>query len=117
AVQIAFGNKSRMEVDKRYDEAFEYLNQPADKKNFDKSDPIIMFWQLHLIYGDQFYPKLHQMYRVLSDADYPLLDVGGVITDREKKQLFIYMASKAAGQNLISYFAKWGLHAEADTIE
>ncbi len=27
------------------------------------------------------------------------------------------MASKAAGQNLISYFAKWGLHAEADTIE
>ncbi|WP_141550692.1 M60 family metallopeptidase, partial [Bacillus thuringiensis] len=70
AVQIAFGNKSRMEVDKRYDEAFEYLNQPADKKNFDKSDPIIMFWQLHLIYGDQFYPKLHQMYRVLSDADY-----------------------------------------------
>ncbi|HDX9492874.1 TPA: peptidase M60 [Bacillus thuringiensis] len=117
AVQIAFGNKSRMEVDKRYDEAFEYLNQPADKKNFDKSDPIIMFWQLHLIYGDQFYPKLHHMYRVLSDADYPLLDVGGVITDREKKQLFIYMASKAAGQNLISYFAKWGLHAEADTIE
>ncbi|MBK5494522.1 M60 family metallopeptidase [Bacillus sp. TH13] len=117
AVQIAFGNKSRMEVDKRYDEAFEYLNQPADKKNFDKSDPIIMFWQLHLIYGDQFYPKLHQMYRVLSDADYPLLDLGGVITDREKKQLFIYMASKAAGQNLISYFAKWGLHAEADTIE
>ncbi|MBK5348589.1 peptidase M60 [Bacillus sp. TH44] len=117
AVQLAFGNKSRMEVDKRYDEAFDYLNQPVDKKNFDKSDPIIMFWQLHLIYGDQFYPKLHQMYRVLSDADYPLLDVGGVITDREKKQLFIYMASKAAGQNLISYFAKWGLHAEVDTVE
>ena len=31
--------------------------------------------------------------------------------------MFIYMASKASGQNLISYFAKWGLHAEADTIE
>ncbi|MBJ8206307.1 hypothetical protein JDS91_34825, partial [Bacillus cereus] len=30
---------------------------------------------------------------------------------------FIYMASKAAGQNLISYFARWGLHAEADTVE
>ena len=31
--------------------------------------------------------------------------------------MFIYMASKASGQNLISYFAKWGLHAEPDTIE
>ena len=104
AVQLAFGNKSRMEVDGRYERAFKYLNQPDNQKNFDKADPIIMFWQLHLIYGDQFYPKLHQMYRVMSDADYPLLDTDQVITSREKKQLFIYTASKVAGQNLISYF-------------
>ncbi|MDA1815053.1 M60 family metallopeptidase [Bacillus cereus] len=117
AVQLAFGNKSRMEVDGRYEEAFAYLNQPDDQKNFDKADPLIMFWQLHLIYGDQFYPKLHQMYRVLSDTEYSMLDTEEVISSREKKQMFIYMASKASGQNLISYFAKWGLHAEPDTIE
>ncbi|WP_411501034.1 putative mucin/carbohydrate-binding domain-containing protein [Bacillus thuringiensis] len=117
AVQLAFGNKSRMEVDGRYEEAFAYLNQPDDQKNFDKADPLIMFWQLHLIYGDQFYPKLHQMYRVLSDTEYSMLDTEEVISSREKKQMFIYMASKASGQNLISYFAKWGLHAERDTIE
>ncbi|MGH0423334.1 M60 family metallopeptidase [Bacillus pretiosus] len=117
AVQVAFGNQSRMEKDGRYEKAFAYLNQPDDQKNFDKSDPIIMFWQLHLVYGDQFYPKLHQMYRALSDTEYPMLDTDEVIGDREKKQMFIYMASKAAGQNLISYFAKWGLHAEADTLE
>ncbi|OPA01005.1 wall-associated protein [Bacillus cereus] len=117
AVQLAFGNKSRMEVDGRYEEAFAYLNQPDDQKNFDKAGPIIMFWQLHLIYGDQFYPKLHQMYRVLSDTEYSMLDTEEVISSREKKQMFIYMASKASGQNLISYFAKWGLHAEPDTIE
>ena len=117
AVQLAFGNKSRMEVDGRYEEAFAYLNQQDDQKNFDKADPIIMFWQLHLIYGDQFYPKLHQMYRVLSDTEYSMLDTEEVISSREKKQMFIYMASKASGQNLISYFAKWGLHAEPDTIE
>ncbi len=117
AVQVAFGNKSRMEVDGRYEQAFAYLNQPDDQKNFDKSDPIIMFWQLHLIYGDQFYPKLHQMYRVLSDTEYSMLDTDEVISSREKKQMFIYMASKASGQNLISYFEKWGLHAEADTVE
>ncbi|MDA1811538.1 wall-associated protein [Bacillus sp. HSTU-bmb18] len=117
AVQLAFGNKSRMEVDGRYEQAFAYLNQPDDQKNFDKADPLIMFWQLHLIYGDQFYPKLHQMYRVLSDTEYSMLDTNEVISSREKKQMFIYMASKASGQNLISYFAKWGLHAEPDTVE
>ncbi|WP_368906620.1 M60 family metallopeptidase, partial [Bacillus wiedmannii] len=117
AVQTGFGNSSRMEVDGRYEQAFEYLNKPNDQKDFDSSDPIVMFWQLHLVYGDQFYPKLHQMYRVMSDADYPLLDTDQVVTDREKKQLFIYTASKVAGQNLISYFEKWGLYADADTIE
>jgi len=76
-----------------------------------------MFWQLHLVYGDQFYPKLHQMYRVLSDTEYSMFETDEVISSREKKQMFIYMASKASGQNLISYFAKWGLHAEEDTVE
>ncbi|PKJ53559.1 M60 family metallopeptidase [Bacillus sp. SN10] len=117
AVQIALGNESRMELDGRYEQAFAYLNQPDEKKDFDKSDPLIMFWQLQLVYGDQFYPRLHQMYRVMSDADYPLLDSDQVITNREKKQLFIYTASKVAGQNLISYFEKWGLHADSDTVE
>ncbi|MEC5306886.1 M60 family metallopeptidase [Bacillus thuringiensis] len=118
AVQTALGNKSRMEVDGRYEKAFAYLNQPDEKKDFDKSDPVIMFWQLQLIYGDQFYPRLHQMYRVMSDADYPPLDTDQVITtDREKKQQFIYVASKVAGENLIPYFEKWGLHAEPYTVE
>ncbi|MGA5659394.1 putative mucin/carbohydrate-binding domain-containing protein [Bacillus bombysepticus] len=117
AVQTALGNKSRMEVDGRYERAFAYLNQQDGQKDFDKSDPIIMFWQLHLVYGDQFYPKLHQMYRVLSDTEYSMFETDEVILNREKKQMFIYMASKASGQNLISYFAKWGLHAEADTVE
>ncbi|PRT03803.1 M60 family metallopeptidase [Bacillus wiedmannii] len=117
AVQLAFGNESRMEKDGRYEKAFEYMNQPDAEKNFDESDPIVMFWQLNLVYGDQFYPKLHQMYRVLSDTEFPILDTEEVLSNREQQQVFIYMTSKAAGQNLISYFAKWGLQAEPDTVE
>ncbi|TCW59214.1 carbohydrate-binding protein (putative mucin) [Bacillus thuringiensis] len=117
AVQKAFGNKSRLEKDGRYEKALEYINQPDDQKDFAKSDPIVMFWQLHLVYGDQFYPKLHQMYRILSEMDYPSWDTEEVISDKEKQQMFIYMASKASGQNLMPFFAKWGLHAEADTVE
>ncbi|MGY2610671.1 M60 family metallopeptidase [Bacillus pretiosus] len=117
AVQLAFGNESRMEKDGRYEKAFEYMNQPDDEKDFDTSDPLIMFWQLHLIYGDKFYPNLHQMYRVMSDTEFPMLDTDKVLSNREQQQVFIYMTSKAAGQNLISYFAKWGLQAEPDTVE
>ena len=49
-----------------------------------------MFWQLQLVYGDQFYPRLHQMYRILSDTEFPMLDIDGVISDREKTNVYLY---------------------------
>ena len=73
-------------------------------------EKLVMFWQLHLAYGDQFYPKLHQMYRMLHDVEMPK-------SDDEKKQMFIYMTSKAAGQNLIPFFEKWGLTPNEETVE
>ena len=73
-------------------------------------EKLVMFWQLHLAYGDQFYPKLHQMYRLLHNTELPK-------SDEEKKQMFIYMTSKVAGQNLVPFFEKWGLSANDDTRE
>ena len=61
-----------------------------------------MFWQLDLAYGEHFYPNLHQMYRLLPESEMPA-------SDEDKKQMFIYMASKAAKQNLVPFFEKWGL--------
>ncbi|AQY41601.1 wall-associated protein [Bacillus thuringiensis] len=65
-------------------------------------EKLVMFWQLDLAYGEHFYPNLHQMYRLLPESEMPA-------SDEDKKQMFIYMASKAAKQNLVPFFEKWGL--------
>ncbi|UYX51801.1 M60 family metallopeptidase [Bacillus thuringiensis] len=110
AVQTAFGHKTRLEQENRYEAAFAYLGKPDAQEKMDVFEKLVMFWQLYLAYGDQFYPKLHQMYRMLHDTEMPK-------SDEEKKQMFIYMTSKVAGQNLIPFFEKWGLSTNDATRE
>lgn len=110
AVQTTFGHKTRLEQEGRYEVAFAYLGKPDAQEKMDVFEKLVMFWQLHLAYGDQFYPNLHQMYRLLHDTELPK-------SDEEKKQMFIYMTSKVAGQNLIPFFDKWGLFANDATRE
>ena len=110
AVQTTFGHKTRLEQEKRYEAAFAYLGKPDAQEKMNVFEKLVMFWQLHLTYGDQFYPNLHQMYRLLHDTELPK-------SDEEKKQMFIYMTSKVAGQNLIPFFDKWGLIANDATRE
>ncbi|MCC2378234.1 M60 family metallopeptidase [Bacillus wiedmannii] len=110
AVQTTFGHKTRLEQERRYEAAFAYLGKPDAQEKMNVFEKLVMFWQLHLAYGDQFYPNLHQMYRLLHDTELPK-------SDEEKKQMFIYMTSKVAGQNLIPFFNKWGLIANDATRE
>ncbi|MDA1833393.1 M60 family metallopeptidase [Bacillus cereus group sp. BY142LC] len=110
AVQTTFGHKTRLEQEERYEAAFAYLGKPDAQEKMNEFEKLVMFWQLHLAYGDQFYPNLHQMYRLLHDTELPK-------SDEEKKQMFIYMTSKVAGQNLIPFFNKWGLSANDATRE
>ncbi|MGF9879311.1 putative mucin/carbohydrate-binding domain-containing protein [Bacillus albus] len=110
AVQTTFGHKPRLEQEGRYEAAFAYLGKPDAQEKMNVFEKLVMFWQLHLAYGDQFYPKLHQMYRLLHDTELPK-------SDEEKKQMFIYMTSKVAGQNLIPFFDKWGLFVNDATRE
>ncbi|MDA1536796.1 putative mucin/carbohydrate-binding domain-containing protein [Bacillus cereus group sp. TH254-2LC] len=110
AVQTTFGHKTRLEQEGRYEAAFAYLGKPDAQEKMNEFEKLVMFWQLHLAYGDQFYPNLHQMYRLLHDTELPK-------SDEEKKQMFIYMTSKVAGQNLIPFFNKWGLSANDATRE
>ncbi|KXY39158.1 wall-associated protein [Bacillus cereus] len=108
AVQKALGNQ--LEMDEHYKESFEYLERPKAERVIDEINPLTMFWQLNVVYGEHFYPRLHQAYRLLPQSEMPN-------SDEEKKQLFIYMTSKVAGQNLIPFFEEWGLTPNDDTGE
>ncbi|MFJ1124839.1 putative mucin/carbohydrate-binding domain-containing protein [Bacillus thuringiensis] len=108
AVQKALGNQ--LEMDEHYKNSFEYLEQPKAERFIDDINPLTMFWQLNVVYGEHFYPRLHQAYRLLPQSEMPH-------SDEEKKQLFIYMTSKVAGQNLIPFFEEWGLTPNDDIRE
>ncbi|WP_144502227.1 M60 family metallopeptidase [Bacillus thuringiensis] len=112
SVEKAFNQPSNLEKSGTYTKAFQYLEQT--NKNYDEiSDAfvkLVMLWQLQLAYGEDFYPKLHQLYRDMSSNELPQ-------TDENKKQLFMISASKVAKQNLIPFFEKWGLRPNNDTIQ
>lgn len=111
SVQRAFGNTSRLE-NGTYAKAFTYLNKPQSEKDFNKIDDVfvklVMFWQLDLTFGEEFYPKLHQLYRAIPKEELPK-------TSDEKIQAFIYNTSKVAKQNLLPFFDQWGLLASPET--
>ncbi|MEK7019770.1 M60 family metallopeptidase [Bacillus sp. FSL R9-9410] len=110
--QRAWGNPSNLENDGRYESAFTYLNKPQSEKDYNKIDDVfiklVMFWQLDLAFGEDFYPKLHQLYRAMPNEELPK-------TDDEQIQGFIYNTSKVAQKNSLPFFDKWGLKASPET--
>ncbi|OSX90660.1 Chitinase [Bacillus mycoides] len=112
SVEKAFNQPSNLEKSGIYPKAFQYLEQA--NRNYDEISDVfvklVMLWQLQLAYGEDFYPKLHQLYRDMPSGELPQ-------TDENKKQLFMISASKVAKQNLIPFFEKWGLRPNNDTIQ
>ncbi|EDZ49034.1 MULTISPECIES: M60 family metallopeptidase [Bacillus] len=112
SVEKAFNQPSNLEKSGIYPKAFQYLEQV--NKNYDEISDVfvklVMLWQLQLAYGEDFYPKLHQLYRDMPSSELPQ-------TDENKKQLFMISASKVAKQNLIPFFENWGLRPNNDTIQ
>ncbi|PEM22993.1 M60 family metallopeptidase [Bacillus wiedmannii] len=112
SVEKAFNQPSNLEKSGIYPKAFQYLEQV--NKNYDEISDVfvklVMLWQLQLAYGEDFYPKLHQLYRDMPSSELPQ-------TDENKKQLFMISASKVAKQNLIPFFEQWGLRPNNNTIQ
>ncbi|WP_144525333.1 M60 family metallopeptidase [Bacillus sp. DE0042] len=101
---------TRLETEGDYNRAFSYLKQTNKEYNNidDAFVKLVMLWQLHLAYGDDFYPNLHKLYRELPEEQLPK-------TDEDKIQAFIYNTSKIAKQNLLPFFDQWGLKATQET--
>ncbi|PFJ38217.1 M60 family metallopeptidase [Bacillus thuringiensis] len=101
---------TRLDTEGDYNRAFAYLKQTnKEYKNIDDLFvKLVMLWQLHLAYGDDFYPNLHKLYREIPEDQLPK-------TDEDKIQAFIYNTSKIAKQNVLPFFDKWGLKATQET--
>jgi hypothetical protein len=106
------GNRTRLERENVYADAFRYLAQ--ENRDYNSEEMIeedfirvVMFWQLELAFGEEFYPNLHKLYRE-EQAD---MDWDGEV----KQQYFIKSASKVANKNLLPFFEKWGIQADEET--
>ncbi|EJR61898.1 hypothetical protein IIO_02806 [Bacillus cereus VD115] len=101
---------TRLESEGDYNRAFAYLKQTnKEYKNIDDLFvKLAMLWQLHLAYGDDFYPNLHKLYRETPEDQLPK-------TDEDKIQTFIYNTSKIAKQNVLPFFDQWGLKVTQET--
>ncbi|MBZ4222592.1 M60 family metallopeptidase [Bacillus wiedmannii] len=111
AFKKIYPNKpTRLDTEGDYNRAFAYLKQTnKEYKNIDDLFvKLVMLWQLHLAYGDDFYPNLHKLYREIPEDQIPK-------TDEDKIQAFIYNTSKIAKQNLLPFFDQWGLKATQET--
>ncbi|WP_241433582.1 M60 family metallopeptidase [Listeria floridensis] len=86
-----------------------YLATDDSTKDYDAQDNFVkfgMFGQLMEVFGDEFFPQLHQKYRLLGSAPY---------NDATKKQTLIVQTSELAQVNLIPFFKKWGIVADSAT--
>ncbi|NGP45947.1 hypothetical protein G4V62_13690 [Bacillaceae bacterium SIJ1] len=108
-VQEHFGQPSRLEADGVYDRAFEFLEEPSrDYADLGVFEKLVMFWQLDLAYGDDFYPTFFKQVRETPESELPQ-------TNEEKIQQTMVWASEAARQNLIPFFEEWGLSLTDET--
>ncbi|MBC9719536.1 cellulose binding domain-containing protein [Streptomyces sp. TRM66268-LWL] len=94
-----------------WDRALDKLDSGVTWDNMGLWERLCMFEQLRLAYGDDFWPAVHKDIRenVRASAYRPTPEVA-------YKNL-AYYASKAAGHNLLGFFADWGLplNVEATT--
>ncbi|MFC7308909.1 M60 family metallopeptidase [Streptomyces monticola] len=96
--------------------ALEYLELPDAERDFDAAGGgtmqgskyhfgrFAMFEQLRVLFGDDFYQRLHAAARPATMA--------AAGDDAARKRFFMVEASRAAGRDLTAYFTAWGLRPD-----
>lgn len=98
------GKASRLE--EFYGKIKAYLERQSGDLDTLKDESILwikvaMFWQLDLSFGEDFYARLADRYRMIPVSQLPT-------TNDAKRGRFIVEASRVAGFNLKPFFNKWG---------
>ncbi|WP_205171696.1 M60 family metallopeptidase [Bacillus pakistanensis] len=112
--QEKFNNPSRLLVvtngKDSYDRALEFVMDPNPQKlykelgNFER---LVMFQQLRMVYGWEFYTSIFTAYREMPDKQLPK-------TNQEMIDTFVTVASQKSGNNLLEFFSKWGIYCSED---
>ncbi len=110
AIQEAGGWTSRLDASKYRSMLAEFRRTPQESRSYDGITDeflkVLMFDQLRRAFGEDFYPRLSQEFRVARATGVPL---------GESRQAFMRMSSRAASRDLSRFFGEWGLVADDDT--
>ena len=116
--------KSRLELNNIYPKIYKKVTSGTEGVAQDVATLLGMFWQLHLAYepgytyeildrnndnnkdNDSHYTKMNRFYRNRTADEKKIKD---------KDQLLIVMASKAAGKDLTDFFDSWGIKITSET--
>ena len=117
-------SKSRLELNNIYPKIYKKVTSATEGVAQDVATLLGMFWQLHLAYepgytyeildrnndkdltNDSYYTKMNILYRNRTAEEK---------TIKDKDQLLIVMASKAAGKDLTDFFDSWGIKITSET--
>ena len=109
-VQRALGRPMRFETAGNYTKALAYLAQST--RDFSTQSDLfvraIMFWQLDLTFGRDFYALLGRELRDVPSASRPT-------TSAARVQHFILHASLVSGYDLTPFFVQWGVPVATST--
>ncbi len=109
-MQTSLGQNARIDTPEYHQQLAAYFAQP--QRNYHEIGDVFlklcMFWQLRLAFGDEFYPRLHRMYR---ETELPTQK------NEEKVQTFIRISSEASGYDLTPFYEAWGLPPDEKTRE
>ncbi|MBF4576711.1 M60 family metallopeptidase [Frondihabitans sp. VKM Ac-2883] len=114
AVQESMGYANRLDDASTRAKVAEFRKTPVGQRNHasisDLFVKVLMFDQLRRSFGDDFYPRLAQEWRVEK-----ALGMSPATGDAALQQHFARTASKIADRNLAPFFDQWGIALTAET--
>ncbi len=108
-IERLLGNENRYERQGVYDKVFAYMKQSSSAKvyaDLNLFQRAVMYWQLQLTFGDEFYKVIGKRYREMTDKPQ---------TSDAEIQRFILETSIVSGYDLSPFFEMWGLRPSSAT--